>query len=75
MPGKSLGFDSQIEIQYVGGVAGKVIAADGFAPLVTGKQMDRLQTATGGRLELQLDRSSALPPPVELLDTTLVGEN
>lgn len=74
MPGKSLGFDSQIEIQYVGGVAGKVIAADGFAPLVTGKQMDRLQTATGGRLELQLDRSSALPPPVELLDTTLVGE-
>ena len=62
MPGKALGFDSQIQIQYVGGVAGKIVAADGFAPLVSGEQIDRLQTATGGRLALRLDRSSALPP-------------
>ncbi len=74
MPGKALGFDSQIEIQYVGGVAGKLVAAVGFAPLVSSKRIDRLQTSTGGRLELQLDRSSALPPAVELLDTTLVGD-
>ncbi len=74
MPGKALGFDSQIEIQYVGGVAGRVVAADGFAPLVSGKLIDRLQTATGGRLELRLDLNSALPPAVELLETTLVGE-
>ena len=74
MPGKALGFDSQVEIQYVDGVAGKIVAAEGFAPLVSGKAIDRLQTATGGRLELQLDRDSALPPAVELIDATLVGE-
>ena len=74
MPGKALGFDSQIQIQYIGGVAGKIVAADGFAPLVSGKQIDRLQTATGGRLALRLERSSALPPAAQLLDTTLVGE-
>jgi hypothetical protein len=64
MPGKALGFDSQIQIQYVPGVAGKIVAADGFAPLVSSKRIDRLQTATGGRLELRLDRNSALPPAV-----------
>ena len=74
MPGKALGFDSQIQIQYVGGVAGKIVAADGFAPIVSSKPIDRLQTATGGRLELQLDRNSALPPAVELLDATLFGQ-
>ena len=74
MPGKALGFDSQIQIQYLGGVAGKIVAADGFAPIVSSKPIDRLQTSTGGRLELQLDRNSALPPAVELLDTTLFGQ-
>jgi hypothetical protein len=73
-PGKALGFDSQVEILFVGGVAGKIVTAEGFAPLVSGKAIDRLQTATGGRLELQLDRDSALPPAVELLDATLLGE-
>ncbi len=73
MPGKALGFDSQVQIQYVGGVAGKIVAADGFAPLVSNRPIERLQTATGGRLELQLDRNSALPPAVELLGVTLVG--
>ncbi len=74
MPGKALGFDSQIEIHYDGAVAGKIVAADGFAPLVSNKRIDRLQTATGGRLEIQLSRNSALKPIVELLDTTLLGE-
>ena len=74
MPGKALGFDSQVQIKYVGGMAGKIVAAEGFAPLVSSKPIDRLQTATGGRLELQLDRNSALAPAVELLDATLVGE-
>ncbi|MEQ1828079.1 MAG: hypothetical protein ABL921_19110 [Pirellula sp.] len=74
MPGKALGFDSQIQIQYIRGVSGKIVSADGFAPLVSSKQFDRLQTATGGRLELRLDRNSALPPAIELLDTSLVGE-
>ncbi len=74
MPGKALGFDSQIEIQYVDGVAGKIVSANGFAPLVASNRIDRLQTTTGGRIELRLDRNSSLPPAVELLDTTLVGE-
>ncbi len=34
-PGQALGFDSQIEIQYIDGVAGKIVTADGFAPLVS----------------------------------------
>ena len=52
MPGKSLGFDSRVQIQYVGGEAGKIVNTDGFAPLVSSNAVDRLQTATGGRLEL-----------------------
>ena len=74
MPGKALGFDSQIELQYSVGVAGKVVAAEGFAPLVSSNRIDRLQTSTGGRLELQLNRDSALPPAIELLDSSMVGE-
>lgn len=74
MPGKSLGFDSQIEIQFAGGVAGRIVTAEGFAALASRDRIDRLQTAIGGRLKLQLDRSSTLPPEVELLDTTLAGE-
>jgi hypothetical protein len=74
MPGKALGFDSQIEIQYAGGVAGRIVTAEGFAPLASRDRIDRLQTAIGGRLKLQLDRSSTLPPAVELLDMTIVGE-
>lgn len=74
MPGKALGFDSQIEIQYAAGVSGRIVTAEGFAPLASRDRIDRLQTAIGGRLRLQLDRSSTLPPAVELLDTTLAGE-
>ena len=74
MPGKSLGFDSQIELQYSVSVAGKIIAAEGFAPLVSSNRIDRLQTSTGGRLELQLNHYSALPPEIELLDSSMVGE-
>jgi hypothetical protein len=74
MPGKSLGFDSQIQIEYGEGVIGKVVSAEGFAPLISTGRSDRLQTATGGRLELHLDRNSALPPAIELLNSSLVGE-
>jgi len=73
IPGKALGFDSQVQIQYLSGVSGKIAVADGFAPLISIKPIDRLQTTTGGRLELHLDRNSALPPAVELLDTRLGG--
>ncbi len=74
MPGKALGFDSRLEIHYTEGVAGKIVAAEGFAPLAATPPLEQLQTATGGRLELSIDRSSALPPAVEILDTSLVGQ-
>ncbi len=74
LPGKALGFDSQIELQYEKGVSGKIITAEGFAPLQSSNRIDRLQTSTGGRLELQLSRDSALAPAIELLDTNLSGE-
>jgi hypothetical protein len=73
MPGKALGLDSQLEIQYEKGIAGKIVVADGFAPLVSSKRVERLQSATGGRLELRLDRDSTMPPAVEMLGTSLVG--
>ena len=73
-PGKALGLDSQIELQYEKGVSGKIVTADGFAPLVSSNRIDRLQTSTGGRLELLLSRDSALAPAIELLDTSLSGE-
>ncbi len=71
--GKALGFDSQITIQYSDGVAGKVVEATGFAPLISTSKTTRLQSASGGRLTLQLDRQSSLPPAIELQNTTLEG--
>ena len=72
-PGKALGFDSQIQVSYSSEVEGKVVVADGFAPLVSGNKVDRFQSSTGGRMELNLERPSTLPPPLELVDTSLIG--
>ncbi len=72
--GKAVGFDSQIQIQYVGGASGKILVADGFASLASQPSTKRLQSSTGGRLELQIDRDSSLPPAIELRDTSLVGQ-
>ena len=74
LPGKALGFDSQLELQYEKGISGRIITAEGFAPLLSGNRSDRLQSSTGGRLELQLNRDSGLAPAIELLDTNLTGE-
>lgn len=72
-PGSALGFNALVQIEYASDLSGKLVAADGFAPLVSNERADHLQTSTGGRLTLRLDRQSALPPPVDLLDTQLVG--
>jgi hypothetical protein len=74
LPGKALGFDSQLEIQYEKGVSGKIVIAEGFAPLVSSNPIDRLQTSTGGRLQLQLSRDSTSAPAIELLETQLTGD-
>ncbi len=72
-PGNALGFNSLLQIEFARELSGKLLAAEGFAPLVSNEQTERLQTSTGGRLALRLDRQSALPPPVELQDTQLLG--
>lgn len=72
-PGKVLGFDSRIQVDYAQGLFGKTIVAEGFAPLLSDDQKVRFQTSTGGKLVLKLNRQSALPPPVDLINTQLVG--
>lgn len=72
-PGSAMGFDAQIHISESREFAIKILNAEGFAPLLTDTKATRLQTATGGLLQLRLDRHSALPPPIELIDATLKG--
>ncbi len=52
----------------------KVVQAAGFAPIVSKGRIDRLQTTTGGKLVLSVDRQSALPPDIDMEDVTLVGQ-
>ena len=73
-PGKSVGFNSTVSIQYASGVSGKVSSVEGFAPLGNEKASSQFQTATGGTIELILSRDGAAPGPVELTDTSLQGE-
>jgi hypothetical protein len=72
-PGKVLGFDSRIQIDYAGGLVGKVMQAEGFAPLLSDDQKNRFQSSTGGKLVLKVNRQSALPPAVDLINTQLIG--
>jgi hypothetical protein len=72
-PGKSLGFDSRIEVEYAVGLLGKTLHAEGFAPLISTDQKVRFQTSTGGRIVLRVNRQNALPPPVDLINTNLTG--
>lgn len=72
-PGKALGFDSRIQLDYVAGLFGKTTLAEGFAPLLSEDRKIRFQTSTGGKLSLKVNRQSALPPPVDLVNTQLTG--
>ncbi|XZE19508.1 hypothetical protein SH449x_004829 [Pirellulaceae bacterium SH449] len=72
-PGKSLGYDSRIKINFESSVSGKLTEADGFSPLVSQERVVELQSSRGGRIVLQLDRSSALPPAIELAQCTVTG--
>ncbi len=73
-PGKSVGFGSLVNIDYATDVEGDVIVAEGFTSLEAGSEAKRFQTATGGQIRLSLRRDGTSPPPVELTDTTLMGE-
>jgi hypothetical protein len=73
-PGEAVGFDSIVNIGYAPGTAGTVTAVEGFSPLETVGRTARFQTATGGQIQLSLNRDGASPAPVELTDTTLKGQ-
>ena len=72
-PGDAVGFDSIVTINYAAGIEGSTTEISGFAPLATQQHVKRFQTATGGNIKLSLNRDSASPAPVELVDTTLQG--
>ena len=72
-PGDAVGFDSIVSISYSADVEGSTTETSGFAPLADNQQANRFQTATGGKIKLSLNRDSASPAPVELVDTTLEG--
>jgi hypothetical protein len=77
--GSSVGFDSLVNIQFASGVKGRILQADGFVPLEANDanqstKMNRMQTASGGRIKLALNRDDASPAPVDLLDMKLNGE-
>lgn len=72
-PGKVLGFDSRIQVDYAPGLVGKAVVAEGFAPLMSDDLKVRFQSSTGGKLVLKINRQSALPPAVELINSQLVG--
>ncbi|MFN8740206.1 MAG: hypothetical protein ACK5YR_09830 [Pirellula sp.] len=72
-PSKALGFDSRVKIDFDRSITGKVLVADGFSPLVSQERSVELQSTKGGRISLQVDRSSALPPPIELVQCSVNG--
>src|SRR5690606_9155319 len=56
------------------GVEAIVSIAEGFAPLSISDGANRFQSASGGQLQLSLNRNGSVPAAVELIDTTLVGQ-
>ncbi|MCL4202475.1 MAG: hypothetical protein KJ000_08260 [Pirellulaceae bacterium] len=73
-PGESVGFESKVSINYAPDVEGAVKIATGFMPLDVGDKATRFQTATGGQIQLFLNRNGVSPAPVELVDTKLDGD-
>ncbi|MCS7469601.1 hypothetical protein NZK35_23370 [Stieleria sp. ICT_E10.1] len=73
-PGESVGFDSVVTIIDAPEVAATVSSVSGFVPLDSGDRAERFQTASGGQIQLSLQRDGAAPAAVELVDTTLRGE-
>ncbi|MEM6469834.1 MAG: hypothetical protein AAF802_09805, partial [Planctomycetota bacterium] len=72
-PGDTIGFNSVVEMQYTPSVDASVTDLAGFVPLGTGDAPKGFQSATGGRIELALNRSGAAPADVELTETSLIG--
>ena len=79
--GKSVaGFHEVVTLSFATGVTGRVIEAGGFLPVVgAGSNIaeagasQKFQTATGGKLILQLEKSGVNPDPVEWTAVSLSG--
>ena len=72
--GDAVGFASVVDLKFASGVEGRVVSAEGFAALAESKADTRLQSSTGGRIELSVHRSGTSPAPVEWVGTELTGE-
>lgn len=75
-PGKAVGFNSIVNLEFVKSVTGQIVTADGFAPLASdlpNSKTKQVQTSTGGRLTLELNRKVDRDP-VTFVDAQLVGE-
>ncbi|MCA9136959.1 MAG: hypothetical protein KDB00_09370, partial [Planctomycetales bacterium] len=73
-PGDSVGFNSTVNLEFATGVVGSVASVDGFAPLDSNDRVTRFQTATGGQIKLSITRDGAAAGPIEMVNTTLVGQ-
>lgn len=73
-PGDAIGFNSLVTINFAGEIDGSVTEASGFSPLESNDRSSRFQSATGGRIQLSLNRTGAAPAPVEFSDVTLTGD-
>ncbi len=73
-PAGSVGFDSVVNLQYAPGVEGRVTTVTGFVPLNMTDGLLHFQSATGGQIQLTLNRAGASPDRVEVSDATLNGE-
>lgn len=68
------GFQEVVTLAYAGGAAGRVTEVEGFLPLAGAPGAPlKFQTATGGKLVVQVNRSGATPEPVELSSVVLSG--
>lgn len=72
-PGDAVGFSSEIRLNFAPEVRGKVVVANGFLPVEGEQSGQRFQTATGGRLTLDLAPSEAVPGAVEVANAEVSG--
>lgn len=73
-PSDSLGFDSIVNLQYASGIDATVAKVVGFVPLNSADGSLRFQSATGGKIQLELSKAGASADPVELTNATLKGK-
>ncbi|NIP95537.1 MAG: hypothetical protein GWO24_19670, partial [Akkermansiaceae bacterium] len=72
--GKAVGFTSTVKVEIPVDLSARLVAADGFLPLESdNERVKRFEGSLGKRLAFAFARSSAVPPPVELVGAWLEG--